>query len=538
MFRLPDTAQLNSTQVNNPEVNANAMAAPAQALNGLGRELVGVSDQFFGTAVKLQQIENARIVSEKQLKLQEDWSKHSLEMQRVNDPAKQIEMAHQFFESNAGMVDDPNLPPAVRAELSSSFSQFRTKQTMATAENAARLEIRRSTLAMQNEVDAALRNNDMATAEAAINRMAGSGLILPEEAQKIRVKAKEQIALNQHQTGILADATGWLEHNPSDKVPDDIDPGQWATLHKMARRQQREQVIDDTEGVLDMLHSGRIANEQDLEKVAGHLPPSVRARLTNQLEIIQRDDYERKIRTPEYQHGVVGKVMSMLAGYNPAEDGYDSAYVEIDSAIRTLPEGNSVRNELARQLREKRDPDNSSRETGAYRYATDSLAAATKAGRFGIPDASFQPVEKAINDGFLRDTKKMEQFFTPEQIAELNAKVIVGKDKERDPTDRERRDRFERMWINRKPSAKPDPYALATAEAIVNQESVIPNEKEIARVESVHRRVGEVRMRLAEWTKMHPNATPAEIDAKVRELAGGAARSAALQSLLPPAPKR
>ena len=61
-----------------------------------------------------------------------------------------------------------------------------------------------------------------------------------------------------------------------------------------------------------------------------------------------------KTASPEYQQQTVGKVSAMLADYKPDSENFDSAFVQMDSLVRTLPPG-AVRDELERRIKDVRE---------------------------------------------------------------------------------------------------------------------------------------------------------------------------------------
>jgi hypothetical protein len=141
---------------------------------------------------------------------------------------------------------------------------------------------------------------------------------------------------------------------------------------------------------------------------------------------------------------------------------------------------------------------------------------AFKAGFFekAKPSEGF-PTQRAINEGFLKDESKLSQLFTPEQIAEINAKT--GEKSDKDPTNASRTNAIKRLWASRKVSDKADPYVVATAEAIVNGDTDIKwkseetTKNESARAWKARADYGRVMDHVTRWAKAHPKATVDDI---------------------------
>lgn len=539
MIRLPDIPALSGSPVDMPGVRAAALGAPAAALTGLGRQLTEVSGEFFDTAIQMQKLKNARTVSEKRMGLQSEWAALALELEKDPDPENMIRRTQEFFQSKQGTIDDPELPPAVRDEMGQFYADFSHKNTIAMSERAANKEIKRATYALDNEIDAAVSNNDMAGAEGAITRMVSAGVLLPEQAEGMKRKVGQQIAINGHQSAIMADASTWLQQHPRDTIPDGMEPDTYRQLHTMAESEMRGQTADDIAGALDVLHSGKAIDEETFSKSIAHLKPSVQARLKNEWLDKQASDYKARINSPEYQNEVVGRVSGMIAEYNPEADGYDDQLVAIDAEIRTLPEGHPVRNELKRQLAAKQDGIQK-QVTTRLDQGLEAIDQAADRGDFGpLKAPTGKPVEtrKAVADGFLKDTAKLKALgFSPDQAEDIREAARKG------PAAGQTK--FNELWKERpQDSINAQPYDIAVAYALTNENAFLKWDsdvapEQIAEHESAIKAKGEAIMEYTKWITANPNASEADIGAKLRELGSKSARVAPRTGPVKPPPAR
>lgn len=541
MIRLPDIPGLQGSAINAPGVSAGAAAAPAVALGDMAKSIAGVSEHFHNVALDVQQKENARMVSERTTQLAMGKAELDLELRNESDPKAIIEKTRAFYARSKGLVDSQDLPPAVRDQLIPHFDRLATHGVIDAGAQAARLQDKRTLLQMQNELETALGAGDEPGAQAAIARLRETGLVLPEQADSMEREASAKIRLQGAQVEIGKDAAGWIERNPVDKVPKGMNPLQFQRLHESAKEQVRGQTYEDISTLQDLIVSGGITTPEELKAKAGHLRPMVVAKLQEQIDDMSREGYKKRLADPEYQNEVVGKVSEMLAGYEPMAEGYDEQFVEMDGMVRQLPPG-AVRDELTRRMDQVRSGKLGEIKTHAE-AAQKSVDEVFKARPelFGkVPEVAPIVTQKAINDGFLKDSSKLAALgYSPEQIAEINDKTGEKGDKE--PTNASRENAFKRLWEFRAGKGKEtaDALSMATANAIVQGQTKVdfanPEGEALvgqAKLER-ERTLGAVKTKLAEWLKRNPDAKPAEIDAKVGDIIGGQGRARKVQDMMP-----
>jgi len=538
MIRLPNIPNLQGSAINAPGVSARAVAAPSIALGNLAQGIASVSDQFHDVAISAQKKENARMESEKLTEFAMGEAALENELRNESDPDAIIQKTRAFYENTKGMMDSTDLPPAVRDSLLQRHREASTRGVIQAGVGAAKLQDRRTLMTFQNEIQMHIQRGDQSSADAAIERIGSTGLLLPEEVEKLRRETATNIRLHTAQVEMEKDAAGWMQANPKDKVPDGIDPLQWNRLHDQGQEKLRSQTYEDVQTATDAIVSGGITTPDQLQAMTGHLRPSVQAKLRSMLEERAADGYRAKVASPEYQQSVVGKVSSMLSDYTPADDDFDEKFVEMDSMVRSLPPG-AIRDELTRRIDGVR-----SGKLGEIKDHKDAAMAALddafKAGRFGsIPDATqkIMPTQRAINDGFLRNPSKLQMLGFDEDQAE----TIIGGKKD---SDRDRAERFRQAWTQRKGQETATGIVKETAESILNGATNIEADNEetqdavISAREKAQRSYGAAKAKFADWIKANPDASRQEIDDKIFEYAGEETRKALRSGKFEPRPAR
>jgi hypothetical protein len=186
MIRLPDIPQQPATTIGAPLISQQALAAPAHALGSLATTIAGVSDAFSAEALRIQRIENARMVSEARRGLAESYAAFQSELQSDPDPESRILRTREFLGNAKGMMQPADAPPEVLDTLSEHFEDFASKAVIHQTADSAKLTHHRAELSFRNEIAAARSSGDVTALENAISNAESAGIILPEEGEPIR----------------------------------------------------------------------------------------------------------------------------------------------------------------------------------------------------------------------------------------------------------------------------------------------------------------------------------------------------------------
>lgn len=539
-IRLPDVPSLAGSAINAPQASAQAMAAPAVALQGVAQDIAQVSSEFHDIAVRTQVLDNQRRASEFRQQASAGLAALNLELQNDLDPESRRRRTEEFL-STIGV--DPDMPPALQDQLGAWTADFTSRARIASAEDAAKLTARRAAAAFDNEFSAAADSGDAAAGETALRTAVAAGIMLPEEAEAKRRELEHKIADNRMISEIQQDAAGWIERNPLETPPAGYDPAAWGRRHDFAEQMVRSQTYEDVDAVSDAIHSGAITNAEQLRAQAGHLRPTVLAKLESILDskaaatdrAAAQAERER-LASPEYQLETAGRVAAMLTTYNPAADDFDADYVEMDGLLRTLPDS-AVKSELSRRMDAIR--------SGKLREIKTNADAAHKA----LDDAFRMRLEKLpkpenvttasmVADGFLKDILKLQQLgFSENQAGQITA--AAREDAAKAQT------LFSTLWKQREAgniNAPADVVEIANAIRLGKPELPwIASDSQAAAEEArreIEAQLGKAKTDLAEWLATNPNATREQIEQRVIGITGEGIRQSLRRSFLEAKPRR
>lgn len=342
---------------------------------------------------------------------------------------------------------------------------------------------------------------------------------------------REKAQMHFNETAAANDLQRMVETNPQSVLDAETDsllkrlPGASLELIDQAKRSAksavRERSLDLVDAASDDIYSGKVTSERQIDedpRYAG-LRPTVREKLKDGLRSYQIQQAEGLRNTPEAQAEVVGRVSSLLGEWEPkAETDADLKYAEIQGLIGRLPDG-AMKAELSRQAKAIRAGTWAEATTHAE-AAQKALDEAHKAGRFGkVPEVTKIPLKKMIDDGFLKDSIKLQRLgfskSQADQITTLHADPAAAQKK------------FTELWKDReKGSVNASPAEIAIADAIRLGHAETPftdAESEDAAISArleAERRYGAAKQRLAEWIRLNPDARPEQIEDQIQGIAG------------------
>lgn len=539
MIRIPDVPSLQAQQINAPTASLAAAVAPVAALGNVAKGIASVGEHFQSVADQAQRLENARKESELRMQISTEYAK--LQQDLDSDPtADRVGRTQEFFAQKQGIIDSPDLSPQVRDSLKFWHDKTAGDAVIRAGAQAFEVSQKRAILQHSNELDEMVRNNDLAGAEDVIARGVASGLIYPEQATAAKVKIREAIQLQATKEDIIHDPADWMVKNPPSKIPPGYNAVSWAKQQEFAQSQLQDRTYSVVQNIQDGMASGKITTPEQIDQLTPDLRPAAREKLKESLLERVKEGYKTKISTPEYQQATVGKVFSLLSDYTPAADTeWDGKFVEMDNLTRSLPPG-AVRDELSRRIDAVRK--NLTAEPKNHADMGDKLLdVAFKEGLFGEePADGGMPTQRAINEGFLKDPEKLGKWFSPEQIAIINAPTGEKGDKEATNTSRE--NAFKRLWPQRATADAGDALLQSTALAIVDGRTKIetPETAESRSSTAIRSllRYGKAKTEFAEWRKITPNASEAEVEEKIFTLAKALPRQRVAEGVFTPKPSR
>jgi hypothetical protein len=537
MIRLPDIPGVQPQQINAPMANPRAAAAPALALQGVAESIGQAGQMFHNIAMQVQKMENGRRESEERMKLDLEYAALQRELDKDPEPANRIKRTQEFFAAYKGRLDAPDMPPALRDSLMQHFDGFATRETIAAHGKAAKLTAHRARLQFGNELDLAMESMDEEKVLDVIARYAATGDALPEEIDKMRRDAGIQLRTKRMQVEMMDDPSGWLEKHQNAPPPPGFDPISWRNQIAHAQGLKRSETLDAAATIQDGIITGDVTTPEQIQALAGDMRPAAILKLTDFLQGWNDSFAKAERETPEYQHGVVGRVSELLQEYNPELEDFDEKFVEMDSLTRTLPPG-AIRTELSRQIDAVRSGKKAEIKSRAD-LAMQELDVIDEAGGFGtVTPARKIAVKDKVKDGFLKNPAKLQTLGFSEKQAEKILKAAregpaIGQKM------------FQELWKERPAgSVEATPFDIALADSIrLGKGEMLwemDGEQERMAAEKAERlrAKGRAKTELAEWLKQNPDAPDAAIMDQLREMGSKAARLAPAGGVVKPAPGR
>lgn len=529
-----------------PRANPSVAMAQGEALARMGTTIAAVGEKGFQIAERVRKTEEAGIVSAYFANLDEQAAQFSNSLLTRTDPDAWPSDWRDMVGTFKDEARNLKLSPAARAALDMEIQNWSTQRTIRMESLAAQRTVNEAQARIDLSFKHALSRGDREGAERQLSLMPGAGL-MPSQVEVARSEMERGLARQALKEEAELDPTGTLDR--LDKMsPEEflsLPGNEFLTLEDRditraeAQRIQRQNIAAASDEFQDLAAAGVIRTEEDLEAhfAPRNLPPRVMEAMKADLGKRWNAEELARRATPEYQQETVGRVMSMLADYNPESADFDSRYTEMDSLVRTLPDG-ATKAELNRRLRSVREE-----KIGEFQDLADlarkDFEDLYKQRFFGETHQK-QTLGTAIDDGFLRNHDRLISL----GFSEDQAKEIIGKKrgKDLDPAeDKDRIARFRTLWKDREGEATADPYSLSIAQAIRDSRGrthLVEYEDPEARTRA-ERELGKALIQFEQWLKQNPSKA-GDLDAiekeKYRILAPRGLQDFSSSILPPPVP--
>lgn len=162
-----------------------AAAAPYAALGELGNVIQSLGEKGVQHALKIQRIDNGRVVSEKRHQLATDAAKFQADLQTDIDPQSRLKRTQEFLYSYKSQIVDPSMPPEVRDELQRHFDGFESEMIARQIGDSYRLTAKRAAVAFDNELSDAKKTGNREKFETAKSTARTAGLLFPEDEERL-----------------------------------------------------------------------------------------------------------------------------------------------------------------------------------------------------------------------------------------------------------------------------------------------------------------------------------------------------------------
>ena len=511
-----------------------AAAAPWAAVVDAGDDISQLGDRGAELAIKLQRVNNVKLANEMEIAMDEEYATFTQEMATNPNPDQWRDQWGKRLETLKKSHMTDQLAPEQQAVLGERYARFASKSSINIAEQATVHGIGQAKQAIGNRIEQSVRRGDSDGGIQAIQDGVSAGLWALPEAEKLTMDFEQKMEVQTVESDMQTDPLGTLDRL-SQKNGDgtwanftQLDPNQRARLQDAAKAQKREVIglaVDDAQ---DGMASGAISTPEQLERrIGGVVPPRVMEQL--QGELAKRWDAKEiaKRATPEYQSETVGKVSSMLDGYSAEADDYDEKFVEMDSMVRSLPEGSAAKVELSRRLNQVR--------TGQFREVETAA------------DAARQNFQQAYKDQFFGETKQKQSLRTvlddgfltnPENLLKGGFSEDQAKQIAEAKTEKERIDLFRTLHKDRPNKSKLTPYEREAYKAIRDGKGPTTEIEweDPDMTKKAERGLGDALTEFEKWLKANPDKANDQdaIDKKVYQIVSPQGLSKFQSSIIPP----
>ncbi len=298
-------------------------------------------------------------------------------------------------------------------------------------------------------------------------------------------------------------------------------------LWKDQSREAGERAMDDiADGMTD---PEKLKTDPKYSKMR----PSVREHAESVMAERAQDGYRERMATPEAQQQRYGEVSEGLASYNSEGGDSDLVLARVDAAMRDIKPG-FLKDKLEKQYKEIVE-NKALPESKSYgEYVLNQVDELHKSGRFGelkTPDKL--NTEQMVKDGFLKDeAKHMRLGFDAEQAGKIRVAA------EGSPAAGQMM--FKTLWKDRKSgSVAASGIEIAVADALHNENVTVagfndPDSEAAAKISNGERskKYGIAKMKMADFLRLNPTASSADVDAAYTKYTGEHVRLQASGGLL------
>lgn len=343
---------LQPTRINTPDAGAAARTAPTQALGSLAQGIADISSAFGEQAERIQQLENTRMESMARQNVAKKMADFKIRAQSFVDPSMILTELEKTLSETAAFADNPELAPVTRDRLSLWHSDLAANARINAAQGAAKLTLRRTGAALQNEADDAFQANDETALDDVLSRSIDAGLMLPEEADSQRTKFQAKKTYDSIISSIDADPSTALQQVEADDFTErypTLTAEHQSQLIRYARTKKNYEAAETWDAIQIASLEGGVLSREDILGMAkeGDISPT------------QAGQYLRAYHSPEPpQHDPIlfDQIRSQILAYDPAADETGEQRALLSAQIATLPLPKETIAELSEQYKSRANP--------------------------------------------------------------------------------------------------------------------------------------------------------------------------------------
>ena len=341
-----------NTQINATAPNLGAMTAVTRGLSDTVQGISNVAQAFDHHADKIQAMENTWQESEARQAISRDFSEFETSLDTNTDPATYLPALEKTLTRTGSITANEKLTPAVREKLTLYHSEFANNARIRIAERAASMTTKRASMAIQNELDAAMQWNDRAAFESGLERAEQGGLLLPEQRVPLQQKFDENEAYNQAIQAIEADPLSMADdlNNPDLNLFPGVSPQNRDKLTRYAEQKKNTVAAETWEAIQIASLDGTTLSKDEITQMAKD----------GDITAAQAGSYLRAYHgptPPQFEPLIYDNARSMVSSYDPAKDPTGAIRANIAAMLATTPLPKEYITELQSQFKARSTPD-------------------------------------------------------------------------------------------------------------------------------------------------------------------------------------
>lgn len=350
---IPGTTRVNtaSTAV---RADSGALNAPNRAQAAMGATIADAGQQLGQFAQKVQGAVNYGIAADADRKMRQTMAEFQASRKgRTDEDQWETEWKERTDQLWSSLQDSTRMGPALKRQLMENFRDWQTSGAIEVKMMAQKQAINRATERVNLDIDEAARDGDEQGVANAIDGAVDAGLLLPEQATRIKNSSLAKIDQYKAKTYIInnpAGAVAYLEAEKNGKPVNltRLTPDDRLTLLNAAREQFTKYQSENYADLIERLQNGEPASPTELQQLVAQKVISPK----------QRKSYEAA-----YRHGnfntdtdAIGTLFSEITSYDPQADPQFKQRAEILGRIATSGFPQNVQSEMNQLLGQKSDP--------------------------------------------------------------------------------------------------------------------------------------------------------------------------------------
>jgi GH24 family phage-related lysozyme (muramidase) len=501
--------------------------AQGEAMARMGETIAKVGVKGFELAEKVRKYDEAGKTADFMRQRNEEAAKFSNDLLKRSDTQN---WSNEFQEKVGGWNDGLkklNLSADGMARANEQLADWTSRTKIHLETQAAVKSVEQGNARISLLANTSMASGDYAEARNAVNLGVSSGVWTPEAGAVAMSKISEHEAEYHIGEDIKSDPQSALERLSSPSFIKDH-PGATLDMRERSITRAKAQLRDNLTGAVNDAQDDAVrglTTDQLTQKYGNTLRPEVLNSVLNYARQFESDQAKIENGKPETQDRLAGEASRMLRDYTPTlGEGPDEAGIEIRGKILRLSENNPNRKDLMDRLDGKRSFKEHQVKTN-FDAGIQSLEAAAKTGAFGmvVPVEQRMKVSEEIRSGFLQSRPKLLSLGYSEEQATA---IIDGADKTKQ-TDAKREETFQQLWTQRgKADPKVDQAVWKMGEALYRgapEVDYINSDKATAALDANSRAdqaLGAAKNKLAEWSRLNPDATSDQFEKKLKEIGG------------------